>query len=214
DVNVILLDYPSITAKRKRTGNYFFAKKNASMAYIDFVPVMDSIRMLQEAKMLGNSGVNLFFHSMGNIVMRQIIKKRKLDCLNSSQWVNNIILNAPCIPQHGHKKLLDQINFAKRIYINYNPGDYTLGGAYLMSKRYQLGKQVQKPLSEKTVYINFNKLVGEGHSNFLDFHNRKSIPEAAKKHYNKLLHGERLDVDDTSVYQISEHKGIGYDIVP
>src|SRR5690606_19225388 len=35
DVNVILLDYPSITAHKKRLGNYFFAKKNAAIAYKD-----------------------------------------------------------------------------------------------------------------------------------------------------------------------------------
>ena len=214
DVNVIMLDYPSITAHKKRLGNYFFAKKNATVAYKDFVPVLDTIQMMQEANELGNEGVNLFFHSMGNIVMRQIIRKRKLSKINETQWVNNLILNAPCIPQHGHKKLLDQIKFAKNIYINYNPGDYTLGGAYIMSKRYQLGKQVRKPLSKKAVYINFEMLVDKGHSNFLNLTGRNEIPEAAFQYYNTILHGDTAAVHDTHHYQPTTYRGIGYDLLP
>src|SRR5690606_7855817 len=122
--------------------NYFFAKKNAAIAYQDFVPVLDTIQMMHTTGDMGRKTINLFFHSMGNIVLRQIINEGKLAEINETQWVSNLILNAPCIPQHGHKKLLDKIRFAQNIYISYNPADYVLGGAYLVSKRYQLGKQV------------------------------------------------------------------------
>jgi len=213
-VNVILLDYPSITAHRKQLGNYFFAKRNATVAYQDFLPVLDTVQMLQDAHQLGERGVNLFFHSMGNIVMRQIIRNHKLDQINNTVWVNNLILNAACIPQHGHKKLLDQINFAKHIYINYNPGDYTLGGAYLISKRYQLGKQVRKPLSSKATYINFNTLAGKGHSNFLNLYGRNEIPAAAIRYYSRIFQGDTISLHDTSLYKPTAYRGIGYDILP
>lgn len=214
DVNVILLDYPSITAHKKQLGNYFFAKRNATIAYQDFLPVLDTIQMLQDEHQLGDQGINLFFHSMGNIVMRQIVRNHKLDQINNTIWINNLILNAACIPQHGHKKLLDQINFAKRIYINYNPDDYTLGGAYLLSKRYQLGKQVRKPLSSKAIYINFSTLAGKGHSNFLNLYGRNDIPPAAIKHYSRLFHGDPVLVSDTSLYKPTAYRSIGYDILP
>ena len=112
------------------------------------------------------------------------------------------------------KKLLDQIKFAKNIYINYNPGDYTLGGAYIMSKRYQLGKQVRKPLSKKAVYINFETLVDKGHSNFLNLTGRNEIPEAAFQYYNTILHGDTAAVHDTHHYQPTTYRGIGYDLLP
>jgi hypothetical protein len=214
DVNVIMFDYPSLTAHRKQTGNYFFAKKNATVAYNDFVPVLDTIQMMQNNHQLGTEGVNLFFHSMGNIVMQQIIKRGKLPQINETQWVNNLILNAACIPQRGHKKLLDQIKFAKNIYINYNPGDYTLAGAYFMSKRYQLGKQVRKPLSKKATYINFETIAGKGHSNFLNLTGRNEIPDAAFQYYNTILHGDTVAVHDTRHYQPTTYRGIGYDLLP
>jgi hypothetical protein len=211
-VNVIMFDYPSLTAHRKQTGNYFFAMKNATIAYKDFVPVLDTIQMMQNNHQLGTEGVNLFFHSMGNIVMQQIIKRGKLPQINETQWVNNLILNAACIPQRGHKKLLDQIKFAKNIYINYNPGDYTLAGAYFMSKRYQLGKQVRKPLSKKATYINFEIIAGKGHSNFLNLTGRNEIPDAAFQYYNTILHGDTVAVHDTHHYQPTTYRGIGYDL--
>jgi len=213
-VNVIMFDYPSLTAHRKRTGNYFFAKKNATIAYKDFVPVLDTIQMMQDEHQLGGQGVNLFFHSMGNIVMQQIIKRGKLSQINESRWVNNLIFNAPCIPQRGHKKLLDQIKFARNIYINYNPGDYTLAGAYFMSKRYQLGKQVRKPLSKKAVYMNFETLAGKGHSNFLNLSHREEIPRAAFEYYNIILHGDTVDLSNADRYKPTTYRGIGYDLLP
>lgn len=212
-VNVILMDYPSITAHKKRLANYFFAMKNAKIAYKDFTPVLDTVRMMQEKGQLGREGVNLFFHSMGNIVMRQIVRNGRLGQINASVWVNNLILNAPCVPQHGHRKWVDKIRFAKRIYIHYNPHDYTLGGAYLLSKRNQLGMKVKGPVSDKAVYVNFNTLARKGHSNFLNLYGRNSIPEAADRHYRVLFHGDAVDTSDTSKYRPTGYRGIGFDIL-
>lgn len=213
-VNVILLDYPSISAHKKPLGNYFFAKRNAALAQKDFLPVLDSIKQLQQRGTLGNVGVQLFFHSMGNIMLRQIIKKQQLARLNDTKWVQHLILNAPCIPQKGHKKLLEKIDFANQSFIHYNPEDITLAGAYLVSKRYQLGKQVRKPISQKIQYINFNTLVQQGHSYFLHITGRHEIPEAAKRHYHALLHGRNINLADTALYKASGYRGIGYDILP
>jgi len=213
-VNVILLDYPSISSKKKRLGNYFFAKRNAAMAHKDFAPVLDSIRLLRTAKLMGNGHLSLFFHSMGNIALRETIRKGKLEKFNQEQWVDNLILNAACIPQRGHKKLLDRINFSENILVHYNPGDFTLGGAYLVSKRYQLGKQVRKPLSAKATYINFNTLVNEGHSYFLNFSNRNPLPEAATQYYSEILHGKKPNLTDSSRFQPTTYRNIGYDILP
>ena len=211
-VNVLLLDYPSITAHKKRLANYFFAKKNAAIAHKDFTPVLDTIRIMRSKNELGNGHLTLFFHSMGNIMMREIVKKKKVQQLNQSVWADNLILNAPCIPQRRHKQVLDAITFAERIYISYNPADYTLGGAYLVSKRYQLGKQVRKPVCQKAVYINFNELVGSGHSYFLNLQGRTFIPRAAHIHYSTLFHGDTINIYSDK-YRPSSY-GIGYDILP
>jgi hypothetical protein len=63
------------------------------------------------------------------------------------------------------------------------------------------------------VYINFNTLVGEGHSNFLNLAGRNMVPEAAIQHYRALLHGEKLQLEDTTRYRPSAYREIGYDIL-
>lgn len=213
-INVIMMDYPSITAHRKRLGNYFFAIKNARVAYKDFVPVFDTVKMLKVSGKMGNGKLSMLFHSMGNIVMRQIVKQGKLPVINDQVWIDNLILNAACVPQRRHKKWVDKIHFAKRIYIHYNPHDFTLGGAYLVSKKNQLGMKVKRPVSKQAVYINFNAIAGKGHSNFVSLHSREPIPEKSHHHYNTLFHGNAAPVKDTSLYMPSEYKGIGYTLLP
>jgi hypothetical protein len=213
DVNVIMLDYPSIT-KAKRISNYFFANKMAHLCYQDFVPVLDTIRKINLHGDLGKGRLTLFFHSMGNIMMRQIVKKGMLPGINKEVWVNNIILNAPCVPRRNHKKWVDKIAFAERIYIHYNPKDYTLGGAYLLSKKIPLGKNLKRPISGKAVYINFHPIAGMGHSNFLSIKGREPIKKSCFDHYYPLLHGDEVLMGDPTYYRKSSYRGIGYDLVP
>lgn len=213
-VNVLLMDYPSITAKKKRIGNYYFSKKNAAIASQDFLPVLDTVKQLALSHQLGNKGVNLFFHSMGNIVMWQIIKQGKLKVINDAKWVNNLIFNAACVPQRHHKQFLDQINFAKRIYVHYNPHDYTLGGALLLGRKNLLGMKVKQPISNKAIYINFHLIAGKAHSNFLNLIGRNEIPENDVRHYNTLFQGKAVDISDTLHYKPSEYKHIGYSLLP
>jgi hypothetical protein len=213
-VNVILLDYPSVTASKKRLGNYFFAMHNAKIAYKDFMPVLDTIKLLLQQRMIGNAGINLFFHSMGNIVMRQLIRNGRLNEINENVWVNNLILNAPCVPQAGHKRWVDRIRFAKHIYIHYNPDDFVLGGAYLLSKKQQLGMKVRRPISNNATYINFSTLAGKGHSNFLNLYGREGVPETSISHYRVLFHGDTVNINNRERYRPTAYRGIGYDILP
>lgn len=213
-VNVIMLDYPSIKAKWRRTRNYYFSKHNATIAYKDFAPVLDTIKMLRDKNLLGNQSINFFFHSMGNIVFEELVLHNKITQFNKDVWVNNLILNAACVQQRHHKRWLDKVNFAKRIYVLYNPHDFTLGGAYFMSKMNQLGMKVKRPLSNKATYINFEYLAGKRHSNFLNLIHYPPQPEAALRQYRVLFHGAKINVNDTAYFRVSHYKKIGWDILP
>ncbi len=214
DVNVILLDYPSIRTDRKRTRNYYFAIRHARSAYKDFVPVLDTIKWLRTKKEMGNGHLSLFFHSMGNIVAYKTVVSKQINRLNNTVWVDNIILNAPCVPTKGHVEWVDKLNFAKRIYIHYNPRDYTLQGAHLMSLKKQLGERVEHPISKKAVYINFNSITDRGHSNFLILYGREAASKASISHYNVLLHGKEINLSDTGKYRLTTYNNIGYDLIP
>ena len=211
-VNVLMIDYPSIRTDYGSYKNYQFAKRSSRAAYRDFLPVLDSVKNLAQQKMLGFNHLSLFFHSMGNNVVRDMVLRHRLDPLNDTVWVNNLILNAPCVQQRRHRKWLDKIHFAQRIFVHYNPGDNTLKWARLLSFKKQLGDRLRRPLSSHATYINFNMLCGENHSNFLTFYSI-ILPEA-EAHYSLLFHGADIPVRDTTRYRPSLYRGIGYDILP
>lgn len=213
-VNVVMFDYPSITTTKGKLGNYRFAIHNARQCYKDFVPVLDTIKHLHVQNRMGSGDVSLFFHSMGNNLIRKIVRKKKLDPLNDAVWVSNIILNAPCVYQRGHSKWLCKIKFAKAIYVHYNPEDHVLEGAHLISFHKQLGEKVRKPVCNKAIYINFNTLAGEEHSNFLTLEGRTQTRPAAYAHYNLLFHGDTVQLNNPKLYQPSVYRGIGWDILP
>lgn len=213
-VNVLMLDYPSISTTRKSFGNYRFALNNARMAYKDFVPVLDTIKELSTGKRMGTGNLTLFFHSMGNNVMRELVLNGKLPVLNDNTWVDNLILNAACVPQRHHKQWMDKIKFAKHIYVHYNPEDRSLKLAHLVSFKKQLGEKVKRPLSAQAVYINFHKACDNGHSNFLSLPSRPPVLKPAFNHYMTVLHGEAVNIHSPAGYVSSEWKGIGWSLVP
>lgn len=213
DVNVIMLDYPSITTTKNTLGNYLFAIKNARHAYADYAPVLQTIKSNKLTGKMGHGNLSLFFHSMGNYMLRQTVKKNQLKPLNNLVWVDNVILNAPCVPQAGHAKWLNRVNFAENIYIHYNPEDRTLYWPELINKKRQLGRRLRGPVCVKAHYVNFNKLVGQEHSYFITLHDHKAIDGTVWKYYNTILHGKPVDFNHGQ-YATSSYNNIGYEMRP
>lgn len=211
-LNVIMLDYPSITTTKGNLGNYLFAIKNARNAYKDHVPVLKQIKEMWTQAKMGSGHISLFFHSMGNYLIRQTVKKKQLYRINDTKWVDNIILNSPCVPQYHHAKWLNKIAFANEIYIQYNPEDRTLFFADLISKKKQLGRRLRKPLSSKAHYINFNNIVDEEHSYFMTLHDHIPAKNITKKYYNTILHGNTIDL--SKGFETSTYRGIGVEMLP
>ena len=212
-INVLLMDYPSIRTDKGAMANYYFAKGNAIAAYKDFLPVLDSVRILRQADQMGSGRLSLFFHSMGNKVMKEIMQHSSAMKLNQGVWVDNIILNAPCVAMRGHRKWVEQIAFARRIYVHYNPEDMTLKWARIMSLHKQLGDKMRRPVSDAAVYINFNSLCDVSHSNFLGLYGRGLPPQASIQHYDQVLHGDSVAVHGAG-YRASVYRKIGWDILP
>ena len=204
---------PSFNSNKKLLGNYQFAFRNARRAYEDFVPVLDSVVRLRKHGNMGIGHLTLFFHSMGNNILRETVRKGRLPEINSTVWVDNLVLNAPCVPQKHHKEWLDKVQFAKRIYVHYNPEDHVLKGAHLVSFRKQLGEKVRKPISTHAVYINFHPLAGENHSNFLVLLQHPVPPQSLLAYYHSLLHGNAVNIADTIHFRRSGYRGIGVEFV-
>ena len=214
-VNVLLLDYPSIHTGYKSYRNYRFAYHNSCIAYKDFLPVLDRFKRLRQEGAAGSGALTLFFHSMGNNVLRELVQNDRLALYNDdAAWVDNLVLNAPCVPRRNSRQWIDRIHFAKRIYVHYNPNDIVLKLAQLAGFRQVLGLHVKGPVSASVQFINFNLLCGNGHNNFLSLYRRPpALPEAVA-HYSRLFHGGVAYVQDTSRYRKSSYRGIGWDILP
>ena len=214
-VNVLLLDYPSLSAHKKSYGNYRFATKNSDIAYKEFSPVLDTVKQLRLAGKMGTGCMTLFFHSMGNKVIKEIAQHdEKLQRLNDTVWVNNLVLNSACVPQRKHKVWLQKVQFARSVYIDYNPDDKTLFWAHLVSFKKQLGEKVKKPLTPKAYYVNFSPIAGREHSIFLPLPRHAPVSDEAIDYYKQVLHGEVLSLANQAKYQRSTYKEIGWDILP
>jgi len=72
-----------------------------------------------------------------------------------------------------------------------------------------LGARYQKPLAENASYIDFNSLVGNRHSNFLNMEGRDNINPDCHKYYDLVLHGNSPDLLDTTLFAKNQ-KGGGF----
>jgi len=206
-VNVLYLDYPSYNTSKKLMGNYYFALDNARQSGEDFAPVFDTLKRYRQAGKMGDGKLTLFFHSMGNNMIREMVRNDKIGSINKEQWVDNLVLNSACVPQKNHAQWVDQINFANRIYINYNPKDATLSGANFMSLKKQLGQRQYSGQSAKAIYVNFNSLCNRNHSNFLTLLAHKPTAPAAIAYYDILFHGNCVTLEDGRCFRPNaEHK--------
>jgi len=212
-VNVLYLDYPSYKTTKGMLGNYHFALDNARQAGTDFAPVLRQVKQLRDEHKMGDGRLTLFFHSMGNNLIREIVKNNFLQPLNDKVWVDNLVLNAACVPEKDHAQWIDQITFAKRLYINYNPGDYTLGGAKLLSLSRQLGEGARGDRSSQAVYVNFNQLCGRNHSNFIKLMSHYGAHPMALAYYRALFHGKRVNIEDPASFIQSPYRKLGYSLI-
>jgi len=213
NVNTIVFDYPSIRTGLKPLGNYKFAYRNARSAYKEYVPLLDTVMMLRTKAKMGNGKLSLFFHSTGNNVIRAIARKGIINHYNTTAWIDNIILNAPCVPRKKNAVWLNNIHCSKHIYVHYSPIDATLRWARIAGFRQIMGEHIKKPIAAQAIYINFAALCGTEHSNFLHLYQREGPPQEAFNHYKVLLHGEKAKTMDSTLYRASHYRHIGWELL-
>ena len=206
-VNVIMFDYPSVSLSYKLMRNFNYARNNAIKSATNFVSFITSIEKCktENALWIANKKTTLFLHSMGNNMLKTAINdgllKNKQDALFSS-----LVLNAPCVNQRKHRRWVDSIQFAEKIYINYNTHDFQLNGAMFRTFKKQLGARINKPLSSKAYYVNFNEVAGKQHNVFLSRPGGPYIPNAAFNYYNAVFHGQEIGWENPLVFSINKKK--------
>lgn len=199
-VNVLYLDYPSINNSKKRLGNWRFVLKEANKSGVDFVPVLDSLYHYPLRK-YHFPKITLFYHSMGNLALKNMLKKDWSATFDQQAWIDNLVLNAACVPAKGYTEWLGRAHFARHILVHYNPEDRTLKGAQLVSGNRKLGVQPGKKVLDNAIYINFNRLVGDGHSYFLNLPYRTPLAKPVADYMQGVLDGNAVNVSDTLVFR-------------
>ncbi len=195
-VNVLYLDYPSINSGKRRLGNWRFVLKEANKAGADFAPVLDSLYQYQSGKKYFST-ITLFYHSMGNLALKHMLQSELFLRFNENAWVDNLVLNAACVPAKNYTQWLNKVKFARTILIHYNPEDKTLRGAQLLSGNRKVGVWPGKELPDNAVCVNFNRFVGDGHSYFLNLPYRAPLDKVVANYMQEVLHGKTINVQDT-----------------
>ncbi len=202
DVNVLMFDYPSITTTLSQRKNFKFAEENSKTSVTEFYRALTEIRRIktrEKESPLATQHVSIFMHSMGNNLLKELVKNGTVNALNKPMWADNLILNAACINQKGHAKMLEQVKFASHIIVNSNPNDKILKGASVLTMSKQLGNTVKAPFCNQATYINFSGISGKEHNYYLDVYG-KIIPPAAKVYYKTILHGGVPELKDTAAF--------------
>lgn len=198
-VNVVMFDYSSINTTYKPSRNFYFAKNNARLSAPHYFKLL---KRLQEARRDNESWVqhvkiSTFYHSMGNIVLKEVMEHQQYEELNSLPFIDNLVINAACVPRKDHKEWVENIRFANKVYVHYNRMDLQLKGAHMLTFRSQLGEKVVRGRAANATYINFHKEVGHQHSYFLNFpQNEYRMTDAVKEYFTQLFTGNNATLEN------------------
>lgn len=195
DVNVVMFDYASINTTYKPSKNFRFAMENAALSAGQYYNLLLEIQQARKLEAPWISGVRFttFNHSMGNIIVRQMMLTQDVARLNDFPFIDNLVLNAACVPQKDHAEWVSKINFAHHIYIHHNKKDFQLKGAHLLTMRKQLGEKIRDDKAPNATYVNFKEAVRYKHTYFMNFpQNEYRIPTALVTYFSRLLRGEEI----------------------
>jgi hypothetical protein len=191
-VNVIMFDYASINTTYRPSRNFRFARENAALSATQYFTLLKQLQQAkaQHAPWITGNRLSAFFHSMGNIILEQMMLHEPVRELNNAPFIDNVVINAACVPQKHHARWVEQILFANKVFIHYNRKDFQLKGAHFLTMKKQLGEKIRKPLAGNATYVNFHELVKWKHSYFLNMPDSSfTMPLPVANYFSNVLKG-------------------------
>lgn len=208
-VNVVMFDYASINTTYKPSKNFKFARQNARLSAGQYRSLLTMLKAARDADepWIRDVSVSTFYHSMGNIILEQMMKGEATGVLaaDGEPFVDNLIINAACVPMKRHAKWVKKIHFAKQIYIHYNKRDLQLKGAHLLTMKRQLGEKVtRRQLAPNARYVNFLEVARWQHSYFMNFpYNEYRLNPAMVAYFGRLFNGQGVTAGELTALQAS-----------
>ncbi len=210
DVNVVMFDYASINTSYRPSKNFRFARKNARLSAGQYLSLLEEFREARNNNAGWITGVKLttFYHSMGNIILEQMIKKHNISAINTAPFIDNLVINAACVPQKRHARWVAQIHFARQIYVHYNRRDMQLKGAHLLTLKRQLGEKISRRRADNATYVNFHSTAGWQHSYFMNFpYNEFRLTPAMTGYFSRLFNGQGISSSELTAL-LASHKEV------
>jgi len=199
NVNVVMFDYASINTTYRPSRNFRFARSNARRSAPQYFRLLQLIQQARQDKedWVEHVKVSTFCHSMGNIIFMEMMKHQPYDQLNQTPFIDNVVLNAACVPSKHHKEWVEHIRFANKIYINYNRSDWQLKGAHLLTLASQLGEKPKRSRAANANYVNFHDQGGRQHSYFLNFpQNDYRMTQEMRDYFAQLFSGNSAVLEE------------------
>jgi hypothetical protein len=207
NVNVVVYSWPSKHPDKGAIKNfknsYANVQKDAT-GFDRFLHMLEAVKLERP-----NTNFSIFFHSLGNYYLEQMIAN-DLHLDNNIVVFENLMINAAAVQNKNHHKWVEQIKFAKRIYINSNGEDFSLAGLRFFTRlKMQLGEDPGDDLAVNASYVNFSDAVGfripTGPSHSYYF---ASIPEKSlniKNYFTQLFQSQEIDFLDPLIFNTIEN---------
>ncbi len=192
-VNVILFDYASINSQLGLLKNFKFSLHNAEKSAHQYYHFLCEVKKIQQqTTFFKHKHLSIFLHSMGNILLKNMMLAKYFDT-HQMPIVDNLILNAACINRKNHHAWLAHPEFAKRVFVHFNQADNKLFGAMLLSGNRKLGSKPIRPFATGVNYINFHAVVGKTHNYFLNIPERTfRLSPLLYNYLSTILHGNSI----------------------
>lgn len=163
----------------------------------DFDRFLDALAdFLSSGDGVGKDKPALLAHSMGNIIVSELAKDKKLES-ERGKLFTNIILNAAAVKTKRHHRWLNKIKASDHTYVMVNPNDRVLQFAGALFKPNMLGKEVREPgVSDNVaVYV---------YLGYLDVNHRYFVPSKQngqanlKSFYEQVITGAAVNLGTIS----------------
>ncbi|MCZ8286143.1 MAG: alpha/beta hydrolase [Bacteroidia bacterium] len=166
DIDELFFDWPTKRPYMKSGKNFRTTYKVSYEVATPYARFLEEFQSYKDTHRSKFRITTLMFHSMGNLVLMYDLKNDLFKNIKPGM-VDNVILNAACVPQRKHAKWLSKLTFSKNNFVTINNRDRNLNGARFVMLARILGEKVKRPLTPGVHYVSFSKVLEREHNYYL-----------------------------------------------
>jgi len=210
NVSVVAFAWPSKEAGEDMIANFKTSERNIDSCFDLFVNFLDSVSAYYERH--SDVKISLLFHSLGNAYARKSINALETVFKDKKLPVENLILNAACVPTANHTVWVDALceKIAGQLFIMFNEKDMVLSAARFIMHEALLGENpTHDRISEHAIYVNLTKSIDKYYPHNYFIGKAPLINPAVKTTYQKIFNSELPDFSNQEYYQKQDY---GYSV--